>query len=199
MYKVLIIGDSAVGKTSLLKIHIDQCFSDSEAGTIGVDFKKNTYQVGDYDVGLQLWDTAGQERFRALSQPYYRNADAVVVVFDLNNENSFEHIPFWLNHVEKYCSKDCLIILVGNKCDLPYRVSRIQVNQLVGTTRVNQYLEASAKKNTGISVLFYTIAEQLHYQNSRMVSTVGNSKGMTLTHASNIELSGTNTESNCCK
>jgi len=118
LFKILVIGDSSVGKSSLLLRFSDNTFSSNFLATIGVDFKLKAINVGDLSVKLQIWDTAGQERFRNITRSYYRGAHGIMLVYDVTNEQSFKNIEFWLKEVGKYASPNVYKILIANKCDL---------------------------------------------------------------------------------
>lgn len=119
LIKLVIIGNSSVGKSSVLLRFSDDQFSESYLTTIGVDFRFKTLNIDGRKVKLQIWDTAGQERFRTITNAYYKGADGIVLVYDITNSASFEDIErFWLNEVESYAEKDVELLLLGNKSDL---------------------------------------------------------------------------------
>ena len=119
LFKLLIIGDSAVGKTSLLLRYTDEAYSEHYISTIGVDFKIKTMELDGKTVKLQIWDTAGQERFKTITPTYYKGADGIIVVFDLTNQKSYDNVKKWLEEIEQYTSgKKVNKLLVGSKCDL---------------------------------------------------------------------------------
>eukprot|EP00091_Calanus_sinicus_P010663 TRINITY_DN24633_c0_g1_i1.p1 TRINITY_DN24633_c0_g1~~TRINITY_DN24633_c0_g1_i1.p1 ORF type:complete len:129 (+),score=30.24 TRINITY_DN24633_c0_g1_i1:55-441(+) len=106
-FKVLLVGDANVGKTSILKRYVEGRCPEGYTSTIGIDFKKRIVQLGgNRNIKLQLWDTAGQERFRGMCRSYYRGSDAIVFVYDVTNLNSLENISFWLNELEASCQMD---------------------------------------------------------------------------------------------
>ena len=102
MFKLVLIGDSGVGKSSLLLRFADDSFSENYISTIGVDFRFKTLAVDGKAVKLQIWDTAGQERFKTITGAYYRGADGIMMVFDKTNQDSFKHIPQWMEEIVKY-------------------------------------------------------------------------------------------------
>ena len=126
--KAVLIGDSAVGKSSVMTRFCDDKFTDSFQPTIGVDFKFKTLPVEGRSVKLQLWDTAGQERFRSMSNIYYKNADFVIFVFDLASELSFKNLQDeWIKEVMAYTRADHVpMLILGNKSDLPMRFASEQ-------------------------------------------------------------------------
>jgi len=118
LYKLLIIGDSGVGKSCLLLRFADDIFTDSFISTIGVDFKIKTIDIDGAKVKLQIWDTAGQERFRTITSSYYRGAHGIIVVYDVTEQKSFANITKWLKEIETFAGPAVQKVLVGNKSDL---------------------------------------------------------------------------------
>ena len=118
LFKLVLIGDSGVGKSCLLLRFADDSFTDSYISTIGVDFRFRTVTIDMKTVKLQIWDTAGQERFRTITSAYYRGAHGIIMVYDVTNYESFEHVEEWLNEVNRHASESTLKLLVGNKADL---------------------------------------------------------------------------------
>jgi len=116
--KLILVGDSGVGKSCLLKAFMGDPFKGVYTSTIGVDFEIKPMVVNGKTVNLQIWDTAGQERFRTITTSYYRSADAIMLVFDLCDEKTFTNLEAWMEDVRLYSQKGVEIILIGNKCDL---------------------------------------------------------------------------------
>ncbi|KAG5866699.1 hypothetical protein JTB14_018606 [Gonioctena quinquepunctata] len=150
LFKLLIIGDSGVGKSSLLLRFSDNTFTGSYITTIGVDFKIKTVNVNGQKVKLQIWDTAGQERFRTITSTYYRGTHGVIVVYDVTNGESFANVKRWLHEIEQNCD---LVnkVLVGNKNDTPERkVVLTEDAQCFPDTMNIQLFETSAKDNINV-------------------------------------------------
>ena len=120
LFKLLLIGDAGVGKSSMLLRFTDDTFSEQLQSTIGVDFKVKMITVNGKKVKMTIWDTAGQERFRTLTSSYYRGAQGIVLVYDVNRRDTFENLNHWLKEVEAYspaAGRDVVKLLVGNKID----------------------------------------------------------------------------------
>lgn len=162
LFKLVLIGDSGVGKSCLLLRFADDAFTESYITTIGVDFRFRTIRLDDKVVRLQIWDTAGQERFRTITSAYYRGADGIVLVYDTTDKTSFSHIDEWLLEVNRYANENTCKILVGNKCDLngEKQVSTADAQKKATELGV-ECIEASAKDATNVDVAFQKIASQL--------------------------------------
>ena len=162
LFKVVVIGDSGVGKSCLLIRFAEDKFSEEHVSTIGVDFTNRTVDVGGDMVKLQLWDTAGQERFRTVTSTYYRGAQGIVVIFDVTERRSFETIRAWVEDVDKWASPGTVKILVGNKTDLHDRrqVTTEEGEALAEELRM-RYYEASARENHNVDEAFLGLAAEV--------------------------------------
>jgi small GTP-binding protein len=163
-YKVLIIGNSCVGKTSILCRHVDGKFSEEVPGTIGVDYRSNAYIRDGKRYDLQVWDTAGQERFRNVTRAYYRDANAALLVFDLSDHASFENIPMWHSQLLEQSGRDrkeLVIILIGNKSDLNHEVQLSEIQVLASKLNISTYIQTSAKKGDRVNEVFDQLLEKL--------------------------------------
>uniref|UniRef100_G1TJ67 small monomeric GTPase n=1 Tax=Oryctolagus cuniculus TaxID=9986 RepID=G1TJ67_RABIT len=118
MFKILIIGNSSVGKTSFLFRYADDSFTPAFVSTVGIDFKVKTVYRHDKRIKLQIWDTAGQERYRTITTAYYRGAMGFLLVYDIANQESFNAVQDWATQIKTYSWDNAQVILVGNKCDL---------------------------------------------------------------------------------
>ncbi|KAH9498685.1 Ras- protein Rab-35 [Bulinus truncatus] len=161
LFKLLIIGDSGVGKSSLLLRFADNVFSGTYITTIGVDFKIRTIEVNGERVKLQIWDTAGQERFRTITSTYYRGTHGVLVVYDVTSGESFANVQRWLHEIDQNCDV-VNRILVGNKDDDPDRkVVLTQDAQRFAEKMQIQLFETSAKENKNVEEMFKAITKQV--------------------------------------
>lgn len=154
------MGDSGVGKSSIILRYIENNFSQNLMNSIGVDFKLKNIEVKGKKVKLQVWDTAGEERFRTITTSYYKGAQAIIVVFDITDRDSFEHVKNWMADVDKFAKEGVLRILSGNKCDLEHqrKVSKEEGKELASKYGI-QYIETSAKETTNIEELFFNTTE----------------------------------------
>ncbi|XP_061162861.1 ras-related protein Rab-35-like [Saccostrea echinata] len=159
LFKLLIIGDSGVGKSSLLLRFSDNTFSGTYITTIGVDFKIRTVDVNGEKVKLQIWDTAGQERFRTITSTYYRGTHGVIVVYDVTSGESFANVKRWLHEIDQNCDV-VNRILVGNKDDDSDRkVVLTQDAQRFADQMGIQLFETSAKENKNVEEMFLAITK----------------------------------------
>eukprot|EP00092_Neocalanus_flemingeri_P081530 GFUD01101851.1.p1 GENE.GFUD01101851.1~~GFUD01101851.1.p1 ORF type:complete len:184 (+),score=25.19 GFUD01101851.1:132-683(+) len=117
LFKVVLVGNAGVGKTCLVRRFTQGMFPPGQGATIGVDFMIKTVEIDGEKIKLQIWDTAGQERFRSITQSYYRSAHALILVYDVSNQPTFDCCPDWLREIEEYASPKVLRVLVGNKID----------------------------------------------------------------------------------
>ena len=158
--KLLIIGESGVGKSSLLLRFTDDAFDPEQAATIGVDFKVKTITINGDKIKLAIWDTAGQERFRTLTPSYYRGGQGAILVYDVTSRESFQKVDNWLNELETYSTNHDLIkMLVGNKCDmLDEKVVSTEEGEKLAKEFGIQFWECSAKNDINVDESFIGIA-----------------------------------------
>ncbi|XP_044300594.1 ras-related protein Rab-18-B-like [Varanus komodoensis] len=152
--KLLLVGDSAVGKSSLLLRFTEDQFEPYLNPTIGVDFKVKKMVIGDLPLQLAIWDTAGQERFRTLTPSYYRGAQGVILVYDVTRRDSFLGLDSWLQELEMYTRKNVVKMLVGNKIDEPDREVDRREGLHFARKHSMLFVEASAKMKDGVQSAF---------------------------------------------
>eukprot|EP00760_Papus_ankaliazontas_P032014 PhM_4_TR5578/c0_g1_i1/m.5860 len=155
MLKLLLIGDSGVGKSCLLARFTDNKFDTTFISTIGIDFKVRHVNVDGHPVKLELWDTAGQERFRSITNAYYRGAMGIIVVYDVTNAESFKSVRIWLDNVARLASDGVFKMLVANKIDLAdRRVVSTEEGKALAAEADMPYFETSAKSGAGVEESF---------------------------------------------
>ncbi|OMO92282.1 Small GTPase superfamily [Corchorus olitorius] len=170
LFKLLLIGDSSVGKSCLLLRFADDSYVDSYISTIGVDFKIRTVELDGKTIKLQivssklygLWDTAGQERFRTITSSYYRGAHGIIIVYDVTEMESFNNVKQWLNEIDRYANDSVCKLLVGNKCDLvENKVVDTQTAKAFADELGIPFLETSAKDSINVEQAFLTMAAEI--------------------------------------
>mmetsp|Transcript_5109 Transcript_5109/g.10598 ORF Transcript_5109/g.10598 Transcript_5109/m.10598 type:complete len:208 (+) Transcript_5109:769-1392(+) len=192
--KLLMIGDSGVGKTCLLLRYANDSFSPTFITTIGIDFKIKTIQLDDKTIKLQIWDTAGQERFRTITSSYYRGAHGIIIVYDVTDQESFDNVKTWLQEIDRYAADKVNTLLVGNKSDLTNkRVVSYEAAKEFADSVEMEFLETSAKNSTNVEKAFMVMASQIK---QRMASQpIGNGGNQP---ANVTQLDGKAVESGCC-
>jgi Ras-related protein Rab-1A len=161
IFKILLIGDSFVGKSSILIRYADKIFDQEFDTTIGVDFRIKMLDIEDKKVKLQIWDSAGQDRFRSIVSSYYRNCQGIIMVFDVSNRDSFSNIKDWWEEIKKYANENVRLILVGNKNDLyEKKISYEEAKEFADMLNI-KYIETSVKNNKNIDEIFYEISKEI--------------------------------------
>eukprot|EP01114_Cavostelium_apophysatum_P021261 TRINITY_DN736_c0_g1_i1.p1 TRINITY_DN736_c0_g1~~TRINITY_DN736_c0_g1_i1.p1 ORF type:complete len:205 (+),score=47.51 TRINITY_DN736_c0_g1_i1:157-771(+) len=197
LFKLLVIGDSGVGKSCLLLRFADDVYSETYISTIGVDFKIRTIEIGGKTVKLQIWDTAGQEKFRTITSTYYRGAHGIAIVYDVTDSTSFNHLTMWLQEIERSAKDSVSKIIIGNKSDMTTkRVVETSAGKEFADKLGVPFLETSAKNATNVEQAFITMATDIK---NRMDATGGASAAQPKTQnhikpGKQIQ----NQESGCC-
>jgi len=159
--KILLVGDTCVGKTSILSKYIDDIFEENHISTIGVEYKVKSIIINGIKINLRIWDSSGQDRFRSITQSFFRNADGILFIFDLTEKKTFEGVKQWLIDSEYY-DLNIKKILVGNKVDLveKRKVDKVIIDNFVKKIQL-KYYEMSAKDGTNIDNTFRELAEMI--------------------------------------
>jgi len=162
LIKLLLIGDSGVGKSCLLLRFCDDAWTPSFITTIGIDFKIRTIELDGKRIKLQIWDTAGQERFRTITTAYYRGAMGILLVYDVTDDRSFNNIRTWHANIEQHASEGVNKVLIGNKSDWTDKraVTEEEGRQLADELGI-KFIETSAKINEGVEDAFFTLARDI--------------------------------------
>lgn len=153
--KLIVLGDSNVGKTSLIHSYIYNTCLEDATPTVGLENKVKTIDLRGFKTKVQIWDTAGQEKFNSLTQQFFRNTDGIILVFDLTNKNSFNHIKDWIDKVKDKSDKRIKKIIVGNKSDIKDQI-KVTQNDIDGLIKPKnmRYVETSAHNNENVEEVF---------------------------------------------
>ncbi|XP_002161131.2 ras-related protein Rab-3B [Hydra vulgaris] len=170
MFKLLIIGNSSVGKTSFLFRYSDDSFTSAFVSTVGIDFKVQTVFRNDKRIKLQIWDTAGQERYRTITTAYYRGAMGFILMYDVTNEESFKAVADWAGQVKTYSWDNTQVVLVGNKCDMDEeRAVTYEQGKKLSEQLGFPFFETSAKDNINVRAAFDKLVDVIC---DRMTDTI---------------------------
>ena len=162
-FKVVILGDSDVGKTSLIKYEINNTFMNENDSTIIFEHSFKNFFIMGKNVRLQIWDTCGKEMYRSSVQNFYRSALCIFVVFSLESLDSFNQVNQWIEEIKENNSEDYILVLVGNKSDLtpPRKIEREVIDEYCKNNSIENYFETSAKNGENIHEMFKKIVKQL--------------------------------------
>ena len=161
LFKLLIIGESGVGKTCLLLRFTDDSFTANHLTTIGIDFKIKIITLEGKLIKLQIWDTAGQERFRTITKTYYKGAHGIILTYDVTDAQSFKNIRNWIKQIEANAQTGVCKVLVGNKCDKPDRVVSADEGQNLANDFNMKFFETSAKTNQNVTEVFNSLTLEI--------------------------------------
>ncbi|KAA8527322.1 hypothetical protein F0562_034581 [Nyssa sinensis] len=170
LFKVVIIGDSAVGKSNLLSRYARNEFNMHSKATIGVEFQTQTMDIDGKEVKAQIWDTAGQERFRAVTSAYYRGTVGALIVYDISRRTTFDSIGRWLDELKTHSETTVARMLVGNKCDLEnIRAVSVEEGKSLAEAEGLFFMETSALDSTNVKKAFDIVIREIYNNVSRKV------------------------------
>ena len=163
IYKVLLLGDSTVGKTCFLIKYTDKTFQDVHMATIGLDYRlKNMTLKSGKNVKLQIWDTAGQDRFRAITKNYYKGANGIILIYDVTNPQTFDNVKGWISQIREEANQNVLIYIVGNKIDMrEERKIKTEDGEKLAGDYGFPFVETSAKEGININETFEDLVEKI--------------------------------------
>ncbi|XP_072964158.1 ras-related protein RABA5a-like [Typha angustifolia] len=170
LFKIVLIGDSAVGKSNLLARYARNEFHPNSKSTIGVEFQTQKLDIDGKEIKAQIWDTAGQERFRAVTSAYYRGAVGAVLVYDISRRQTFDSVGRWLNELQIHSDMNVVTILVGNKIDLKdAREVSTEEGKTLAETQGLFFMETSALDSSNVAAAFQTVVREIYNILSRKV------------------------------
>ena len=162
MFKILLLGDSGVGKSSLLLRYTKNEFNTDIRSTIGVEFAVKFLKIDNFQLKVQIWDTAGMERYRSITSAYYKGAKGVIIVYDICRQKSFENVDKWIDDFKSKADEDAVILLIGNKNDLDEKreVSKAEA-EIMAQKNKFAFMETSAKDNNNVNKAFETLLNEI--------------------------------------
>jgi small GTP-binding protein len=165
-FKIIVIGDSGVGKSCLTNRATTNLFEDTYSATVGFEFLSFNVKINEKVVKLQIWDTCGQELYRSLITNFYRNSSLAIIVYAINSKDSFENIEMWLRELRTHSNPDAKVFLIGNKIDLENerKITREQGENFAKTNKLHLFLESSAKTGFNAKKVFIKAAKVLYYE-----------------------------------
>ncbi|KAG8489152.1 hypothetical protein CXB51_017176 [Gossypium anomalum] len=163
LFKIVLIGDSAVGKSNLLSRFARNEFDNNSKATIGVEFQTQAVEIDGKEIKAQIWDTAGQERFRAVTSAYYRGAVGALIVYDITRRSSFDSIKRWLDELSTHCDTTVARMVVGNKCDLEnIRDVSVEEGKSLAEEEDLFFMETSALESTNVQTAFEVVIREIY-------------------------------------
>ena len=199
-FKIIIIGDSGVGKSCLLKRAVRNIFDGNYHATIGFEYLSMHFRVNDLKIKLQIWDTCGQELYRSLIQGFYHNASLAIIVYDINQINSFKGLKTWYKDLKQNIEGDLPIFIIGNKNDLERNVREEEAKKFRDENDIRYFTECSAKSGYKVKEIFYEAAKCLYHEykklNIKEIITID--KKLKLDKNVNKDNSNKNQNKKCC-
>ena len=188
--KILVLGDTNVGKTSLILKYVDGLFPELFLATIGVDYKEKKIKMKGMNINLQIWDTCGQERYRSLSSTFIKSADGIIFVYDVTDVKTFQQIKYWMNQSDSLSNR-FKKILVGNKVDLPeekWQVKKENVIKYINENKMDIY-ETSAKNGKNVNEIFKALTDLIisNMSNDEIIKKFSNNDKKTISTANNTK------------
>eukprot|EP01089_Gocevia_fonbrunei_P006109 TRINITY_DN1663_c0_g1_i1.p1 TRINITY_DN1663_c0_g1~~TRINITY_DN1663_c0_g1_i1.p1 ORF type:complete len:211 (-),score=34.76 TRINITY_DN1663_c0_g1_i1:93-725(-) len=161
LFKIMLVGDAGVGKSCLLNRYTNNTFNPEYSSTIGLDFSHRTFEHEGKNIRLQIWDTAGQERFRTITSSYYRGSHGILLVYDVSEKRTFDHLEYWKEQIEEFSNPHVKVMMVGNKCCSGVR----EVDNKRARDRAEEwgygYAETSAKTGVGVEDAFKGLVDSI--------------------------------------
>ena len=164
VYKVLLLGDSTVGKTCFLLRYCDKTFQEAHLSTIGLDYRlKSMTLANGKHIKLQIWDTAGQDRFRAITKNYYKGANGIILIYDVTNIQSFENVKNWIAQIKEEANPNAIIYLAGNKIDVneSQKAVKTEDGKKIADELTIKFYETSAKNGINVNEIFEDLVEKI--------------------------------------
>ena len=174
MFKIVLVGDSSVGKTNIMSKYLKNEFHEDSKATVGVEFGSEQFSIEGHNIKAQIWDTAGQERYKAITSAYYKGAKGAFVVYDITRKQSFDSVDRWINELKAAADKKLSIIIIGNKCDLEdqRQVTKEQAEEKAKTNEV-AFMETSALSGENLDKAFEKMMNEVFKKCHEEMSSEG--------------------------
>ena len=200
-FKLIIIGDSGVGKSSLLKRAVKNTFDENYKETIGFEFLLMHFKVNDLKIKLQIWDTCGQELYRSLVQGFYNNSSLAIIVYNINNKQTFENLNIWLEDLKKHLTEDTPVFIIGNKNDLERKVSEEEAIKFKNENNIIYFAECSAKSGYNVKEIFFEVVKYLYrmYKEFKIKEKAPKTKKLKLDKNESVDGDNDKEKKKCCK
>ena len=171
--KVVVVGDSGVGKTNLIKRFVTNTFSANSKATVGVEFISKSYRINDQVFKIEIWDTAGQERYKSITAAYYKGAKGALIVYDTTQKTSFENIDKWMSEIKEKSSKDMKLMIIGNKIDLKDE-RQVETDEALAKAQILEapIMETSALDATNVKEAFYDLLKEMYKEVKKKLDVV---------------------------
>ena len=196
--KVVIVGDSGVGKSNLIKRFTSNEFNANSKATVGVEFLSKSYKINDKIFKIEMWDTAGQERYKSITSAYYKGAKGALLVYDTTSGQSFENISKWLSEIKEKTNKETKLILIGNKIDL--KDSKVVSTELA-LAKAKEWgmplTETSAKDATNVKEAFHDLLKEMYFELNKTLQMVENKK-LESNNAVQLDVNEEKKKKGCC-
>lgn len=182
-FKIIVVGDSGVGKSCLTMKGTKNHYEESYSPTVGFEFFTFNIRINDKNIKLQIWDTAGQDRFRAITKNYYKGANGIILIYDVTNMQTYENVKNWISQIKEEASPNVIIYLVGNKIDVPdeQRLIKAEDGQKIADEFNLPFKEASAKDGTNVNEIFQELLEEIDEKYAKIEVPKGERKNQLFT------------------
>ena len=178
---IITLGESSVGKSSIINRYVENNFDYNFVSTLGVDFRKKNININGEDIRLKIWDTAGQEKFRSIQKQYYRNSDGILLVFDVTKFETFNVLEEWINSIKNQTSNDIIVVLVGNKIDLNNKViSDDEIKNFANDNKFKYFLTSAATGKNINEVFDYIVKEIYNIKSKKKKNDSNNNNNKNL-------------------
>ena len=178
---IITLGESSVGKSSIINRYVENNFDYNFVSTLGVDFRKKNININGEDIRLKIWDTAGQEKFRSIQKQYYRNSDGILLVFDVTKFDTFNVLEEWINSIKNQTSNDIIVVLVGNKIDLNNKViSDDEIKNFANDNKFKYFLTSAATGKNINEVFDYIVKEIYNIKSKKKKNDSNNNNNKNL-------------------